>query len=106
VAQYNKLVRDLVPGTLRAGGHKVVTRTLHGAELLKALRAKLDEEIAEYDAAVDDEHAVAELADLLEVLVALARQRGCTEAAIQQLRAAKADQRGAFDLALLLVSAQ
>ena len=43
---YNKLVRDKVPGTLRDGGHHVVTRTLRGSELLKALRAKLDEELA------------------------------------------------------------
>ena len=106
MAQYNKLVRDLVPGTLRAGGHKVVTRTLHGTELQKALRAKLDEEIAEYDAAIDDEHAAAELADLLEVLLALAKRRGYGEAAIQQLRSAKLEQRGAFDLSLLLISAE
>jgi predicted house-cleaning noncanonical NTP pyrophosphatase (MazG superfamily) len=106
VAQYNKLVRDLVPGTLRAGGHKVVTRTINGTELLEALRAKLNEEIAEYDAAADDEHAAAELADLLEVVVAIARQRGHSEAAMQQLRSAKAEQRGTFDLALLLISAE
>jgi predicted house-cleaning noncanonical NTP pyrophosphatase (MazG superfamily) len=106
MAQYNKLVRDLVPGTLRAGGHKVSTRTLFGAELGRALRAKLDEELAEYDAAVDDEHAAAELADLLEVLLATARQRGFSESAIQQLRAAKAEQRGTFELALLLISAE
>jgi len=62
---YNKLVRDLVPGTLRAGGHEVSTRTLVGRELLEAF-GEIDEEAAEYDTALDDEQAAVELADLLE----------------------------------------
>jgi predicted house-cleaning noncanonical NTP pyrophosphatase (MazG superfamily) len=106
VTQYNKLVRDKVPGTLRAGGHKVTTRTIQGAEMLRALRAKIDEEVAEYDAAPDDEQAAMELADLVEVVMAIARRRGFTEAAIQQLREAKAAQRGTFERALFLISAE
>jgi predicted house-cleaning noncanonical NTP pyrophosphatase (MazG superfamily) len=106
VTQYNKLVRDKVPGTLRAGGHKVTTRTIQGAEMLRALRAKIDEEVAEYDAAPDDEQAAMELADLIEVVMAIARRRGFTEAAIQQLREAKAAQRGTFERALFLISAE
>lgn len=103
---YNKLVRDQVPGMLRAGGQKVTTRTLQGAELLKALRAKLDEEVGEYDAATDDKQAALELADLIEVAMALAQRRGFTEAMIQQLREAKAARSGTFELALYLVSAE
>jgi predicted house-cleaning noncanonical NTP pyrophosphatase (MazG superfamily) len=106
VKQYNKLVRDRVPAILLAGGRKSVTRTVHGAELLKALRAKIDEEVAEYDAAVDDAQAAAELADLLEVIVAMAKQRGYSETQIQQLRSSKAAQRGAFDLGFFLISAE
>ncbi len=103
---YNKLVRDLVPGILRAGGRKVVTRTLVGKPALEALRAKFDEEAAEYDAALDDEQAAIELADLLEVIMAIAKRRGLSEAAIQQIRAAKAAQRGTYDLGVFLVSAE
>jgi predicted house-cleaning noncanonical NTP pyrophosphatase (MazG superfamily) len=106
VTQYNKLVRDNVPGTLRASGHKVATRTLQPTEMMKALRAKVDEELAEYDAAPDDQRAAEELADLLEVLMAIARRRGFTEAAIQQLREAKSAQRGTFERALFLISAE
>ena len=106
MTQYNKLVRDHVPGTLRASGHKVATRTLPPTEMLKALRAKIDEEVAEYDAALDDEHAALELADLIEVVMAIARRRGFTEAAIQRLREAKAAQRGTFERALFLISAE
>jgi predicted house-cleaning noncanonical NTP pyrophosphatase (MazG superfamily) len=104
MGHYNKLVRDQVPGMLRASGHKVTTRTLQGAELLKALRAKLDEEIAEYDAAADDKQAALELADIVEVITALAQRRGCTEAALQQLREAKAARSGAFERGTFLVS--
>jgi predicted house-cleaning noncanonical NTP pyrophosphatase (MazG superfamily) len=106
VKQYDKLVRDLVPGILRAKGHRLVTRTLVGKELTDALRAKIDEEAAEYDAAADDEHAAMELADLLEVVMALARRRGFSEARIDELRAEKAAQRGAFDRAVFLISAE
>jgi predicted house-cleaning noncanonical NTP pyrophosphatase (MazG superfamily) len=106
VKQYNKLVRDLVPGILRASGHKLVTRTLVGKDLMDALRAKIDEEAAEYDAAIDDEHAAMELADLLEVVMALARRRGFSEARIEELRAAKVAQRGTFDRAVFLISAE
>jgi predicted house-cleaning noncanonical NTP pyrophosphatase (MazG superfamily) len=106
VTYYNKLVRDRVPEILRAGGHEVVTETLEGDALLGALRAKIDEEVAEYDTAIDDEHAATELADLLEVVMAIAKRRGYGEAAIQQLRADKAVQRGAFDLGFFLVEAE
>ena len=106
MTQYNKLVRDNVPGTLRASGHRVSTRTIQGTELLKALRAKIDEEVAEYDAAPDDQQAALELADLIEVVVALAKLRGFNEAAVQRLRQAKAAQRGTFDRAMFLISAE
>jgi predicted house-cleaning noncanonical NTP pyrophosphatase (MazG superfamily) len=106
VTCYNKLVRDRVPEILRAGGHEVVTETLEGDALLDALRAKIDEEVAEYDTAIDDEHAATELADLLEVVMAIAKRRGYGEAAIQQLRADKAARRGAFDLGFFLVEAE
>jgi len=106
VAKYNKLVRDQVPGTIRASGRKVVTRTIHGKELLAALRAKVDEELAEYDAATSDELAVAELADVLEVVVALSKARGYSEVKLDEARAQKAAQRGTFDRAVLLVEVE
>ncbi|HJX67829.1 MAG TPA: nucleoside triphosphate pyrophosphohydrolase [Candidatus Limnocylindrales bacterium] len=103
---YNKLVRDSVPGMLRGNGHQVDTRTIQGDELLAALRAKIDEEVAEYDAATDDERAAAELADLIEVIVALAKRRGYDEAKLNELRAQKASQRGTFDRGLFLESVE
>jgi predicted house-cleaning noncanonical NTP pyrophosphatase (MazG superfamily) len=103
LAQYNKLVRDQVPGTLRASGRKVVTRTIVGKELQKALRAALEEAVAEYDAAPDDERAASALADLQEITAALGRQRGCTEAQLTALRSTRTAQRGSYDRGVLLV---
>lgn len=104
--QYNKLVRDRVPAMLLASGRKTVSKTIVGKELMAALRAKVDEELAEYDAAPDDEGAADELADLLEVIMAIARQRGYDEARIGELRAAKTLERGAFGMGYFLIKAE
>jgi len=103
---YNKLVRDKVPATIVARGRSAVTRDLVGVELLRALRAKIDEEVSEYDAAAHDDQAAEELADLIEVIMALAKQRGFDEAAIQAIRAARADERGVFDLGHFLIAVE
>ena len=76
VKQYNKLIRDTVPAIMPAGGRRMVTRAVVGEELRAALRAKLEQEVAEYDAAANDDLATIELADLLEVVMALAARRG------------------------------
>ena len=101
--QYDKLVRDGVPAILLAGGHNPVSKTLVGKELLAALRAKVDEEVAEYDAALDDDQAADELADLVEIATAMARQRGCSENRMMQLRATRSPQLGVYDRGIFLV---
>ncbi len=104
--RYNKLVRDRVPAMLLAGGHNPVSKTVVGEELMAALRAKVDEELAEYDAAIDDDKAVEELADLLEVIMAIATERGGDEERIGKLRAAKTRERGAFGKGQFLIKAE
>ena len=104
--QYNKLVRDRVPAMLQASGRRTVSKTVDGQELIAALRAKVDEELAEYDAAPDDEGAAGELADLLEVIIALARQRGYDEEAIGRMREAKTLEHGAFGMGYFLIKAE
>jgi predicted house-cleaning noncanonical NTP pyrophosphatase (MazG superfamily) len=101
--RYNKLVRDLIPGTLQASGRKVVTRFIVGEELQRALRAAVDDAVAKYDAAQDDGHATSTLADLVEILTAMARQRGCSENRIMQLRASRSAQLGVYDRGIFLV---
>jgi predicted house-cleaning noncanonical NTP pyrophosphatase (MazG superfamily) len=91
-----KLVRDRIPELF---GVEPV-RVLGEAEFQSALRAKLSEEVAEVLAAETQAECVAELADVLEVLHALAAQHGLSPAELEAVRAAKHSERGGFSARL------
>ena len=97
--EYNKLVRDKIPQIIKDSGKTAVTRVADEAEYLQYLRAKLQEETAEYLQSGDAE----ELADILEVVLALAKAGGCSEQKLYALRKDKADKRGGFDEKILLL---
>jgi predicted house-cleaning noncanonical NTP pyrophosphatase (MazG superfamily) len=88
----SKLVRDKIPQIIRANGENPVVRVADEAEFLGLLRAKLSEEVDEFLASDDP----AELADVLEVLLALAAELGVDQGQLEKLRAAKAFERGGF----------
>ena len=96
--QYHKLVRDRIPEIIEASGKSCVTEVLSEADYLKMLDAKLDEELAEYH----KDQTVEELADLLEVIYAVATARGFTLEQLEYVRAEKAHKRGAFEKKILL----
>ena len=73
--EYHKLVRDGIPRIIEAGGGQPVSRVLDRAGYLAALRAKLPEE-AEEKRSAPDRQLRSELADVLEVLRALAAAQG------------------------------
>ena len=100
VKVYNKLVRDKIPEIIEQDGRRCTARVLNDEEYLKALDAKLDEELAEYH----KDQNVKELADLLEVLYAAAEARGFTEDELEAVREAKAEKRGQFKKKLFLES--
>ena len=95
---YNKLVRDRIPKIIAASGKTCTTVTLSPEEYLRMLDAKLDEELAEYH----QDQNIEELADLLEVIYAVAKARGCSVAELEQIRAKKATERGSFEKRILL----
>jgi predicted house-cleaning noncanonical NTP pyrophosphatase (MazG superfamily) len=68
-------VRDQIPRIIEAGGGQPVTRGLDQAGYLAALQAKLMEE-AEVAQAASDRQLRSQLADVLEVLRALAAALG------------------------------
>ena len=74
---YNKLVRDQIPDIIAAAGSRPSTRVLDHASYQGALRSKLLEEAQEAEVAADEQLA-SELADVLEVLRALATAHGMT----------------------------
>lgn len=97
---HNKLVRDLIPEIIQSSGKTCVTRRLSDEEYLAALDAKLTEELAEYQA----DKSMEELADLLEVMMAVAEARGHTFAVVEAIRKEKEDKRGGFRERIFLES--
>ena len=98
---YHKLVRDLIPEIVEKSGKVCISHTLDHDEYISALNAKLDEELAEYHAA-DSTHALEEMADLLEVLYAVAHAQGYSIEQLESVRAEKAKQRGGFERRIML----
>ena len=97
---HNKLVRDRIPEIIEGSGKTCATRILPQAEYLAALDAKLTEELAEYQA----DKSMEELADLLEVMMAVAEARGHSFAEVEAIRRAKAEKRGGFRERIFLES--
>ena len=95
---YNKLVRDRIPEIIEGSRKSCVVELLDDDDYLRALDAKLDEELAEYHR----EQNIEELADLMEVIHAAAVARGYTVEELEQVRAEKAAKRGGFEKKLFL----
>ncbi len=100
--QYNKLVRDKIPEICEASGSTAITRTLEDQEYRSELNRKLQEEVTEY---LTDENPE-ELADILEVLYAVAEQRGLTREELEVMRNAKAEERGGFHERIFLIATE
>lgn len=92
-----KLIRDKLPGIMRDQGLAVFDRRLGDAEFRAAAAAKLVEEALEAEAATSADELLGELADLSEVMLALAAAHGLTPDDIEARRVAKREERGGFD---------
>jgi predicted house-cleaning noncanonical NTP pyrophosphatase (MazG superfamily) len=95
-----KLVRDGIPGICRANGQEPIVTVASPDEHLGLLLDKLTEEAAEARAA-DPAGRAAELADVLEVVFAIADRDGLSRERLEEIRAAKAAERGAFSQGLV-----
>ncbi|MFH8491927.1 nucleoside triphosphate pyrophosphohydrolase [Streptomyces longisporoflavus] len=90
-----KLVRDRIPQVIRESGAEPVTYIAGSREYRTRLRDKLGEEVAEFLEA-DEAGAPEELADVLEVVRALAADLGLDADQLEKIRAAKEGERGGF----------
>lgn len=90
-------MRDRVPERVHAAGGSVRTQRLDDTELRAALLAKLLEEVGEVADAIDRDALVEELADVLEVVHALAEHEGVADDEIRARAAAKRATHGAFE---------
>ncbi|MEV0423165.1 nucleoside triphosphate pyrophosphohydrolase [Streptosporangium canum] len=90
-----KLVRDRIPDIIREHGGEPVVTVLGDADYRRALLEKLFEESTELSEAAATEVAE-EIADVLEVLRAIAQVHGHEWRDIEKISEAKRAERGAF----------
>lgn len=99
ITRYNKLVRDKIPALMSERGYSCAVRELGPTEYLAALTSKLREEADEFAAS----GKVEELVDLLEVVYAIAAQRGVSPIELEERRQAKRRERGGFEQRQFLI---
>ena len=94
--QINKLVRDNIPSLCK----NPVTKILDDADYAAALKQKLNEEVGEYL----QDNTVEELADIIEVVEALAETQGSSLKEVMDLKQRKQSKNGAFRNRVYLIS--
>ena len=96
--EYHKLVRDRIPEIIESSGRTAVCAVLSPRDYIAMLDQKLDEELAEYQ----ESKSMEELADLLEVISAVAQARGSSVEEVNAIRQRKKEKRGGFEKRILL----
>lgn len=103
---HNKLVRDRIPEIIESTGKKFSIKKLTNEEYIKELKNKSREELEEYLNAENDKDAIEELADLLEIIHALAECHGTTVEEVEEIRQKKAEKRGGFKETIFLIEVE
>ena len=93
----DKLVRDNIPAIIRSNGAEVLDRVMEQDEYLKRLKDKILEEAKEVTMAGDALSVKEELADVLEVVRALAMAYGISYEEIEAERVKKRKEKGGFE---------
>jgi len=103
---HNKLVRDKIPEVIEKTGKRFSTKILSDTEYITELRKKANEELEEYLNTDNKEDAVEELADLLEIVHALAESHGSSIDEVEKVRKEKAAKRGGFKEKIFLIEVE
>ena len=103
---YNKLVRDLIPAIIEKSGKKSITKILSNEDYIKELRKKSYEELEEYMNTTNKDDSLEELADVLEILTALAEAHGSSIEEVEKIRVKKALDRGGFNDKIFLIEVE
>ena len=96
--RYNKLVRDKIPEHLDKLNLKHKTHIADNNEYFWKLKEKLMEEVTEFI----KEDTLEELADIVEVVHALAAYKNTTPKELEDIRTQKERERGAFKKRIIL----
>ena len=97
--RHNKLVRDRIPEIISEHGERPATRILDNVEYKQELKRKLHEEIEEFG----QSDSIEELADILEVIYALAAIQKISVEQLEAIRQGKRKERGGFDRRIFLI---
>ncbi len=95
---FPKLVRDRIPDLIKERGAAPRVQLLSDSDLYPWLIRKLREECLEFE----ESPSVEELADVLEVIIALALSIGATFEDVEMERRRKFSERGGFQKGILL----
>lgn len=87
-----KLVRDKIPEIIAKDGKRPITHIASKKEYWRRLLEKLEEEVKEFKKGPNKE----ELADILEIIYAIADYKGIKKNVLGTIRKKKAKERGTF----------
>ncbi|CAN5405495.1 hypothetical protein BH10PAT3_BH10PAT3_8160 [soil metagenome] len=103
--EFEKIVRDKIPELIESQGGTVELDDITSSKRYKFLTSeKIIEELDELRKADTDEKRLGEIADAIDVLYGAAEHLGYTGTDIDKIRAAKAQERGAFITAPYVIS--
>ena len=100
--KHDKLVRDKIPDIIHDQGKGVCFRVLSKNEFIEYLDSKLDEEVAEFR----ENPSLEELADITEVIYALAEVHGYSVFDLGRMRRRKLYEKGGFTKRICLIGVE
>lgn len=100
IFNYNKLVRDKIIQNIQRKGHNATYSILDDKRYLEELDKKLIEEVNEFIEA----HSEEEMADIMEVIETIIKQRGMSLERIETIKEEKKQKAGSFNDRIYLVS--
>jgi len=99
---YNKLVRDKIPEIIRSKKKAFKVSILTKEKYRKALKEKIDEEAKELLEAKTNKDVLNELADIQELINAVAKNHKITVKTLENKRKEKTKERGGFEKKIFL----
>lgn len=102
IFNYNKLVRDKIVQNIQQKGHNAMYSVLNDKKYLEELDKKLVEEVNEFI----DAHNEEEMADIMEVIETIIKQRGMSLEKIEEIKEKKREKSGSFNSKIFLISVE
>ncbi|MFC4355596.1 phosphoribosyl-ATP pyrophosphohydrolase [Chryseomicrobium palamuruense] len=100
---YNKLIRDRILEIIEKDGKTYDMEILSKIRHEEEIKAKLTKEVQEYQATQNNQNALEELADILELIHAALPLHNVTYAQLEEVPVKKKEKRGGFDKGIYLI---